>query len=143
MATLSGGCLCGAIRFEADGDASIVTNCHCSMCRRSSGAAFLSYAAYASADVRFTKGKPAEYRSSPDASRGFCANCGGALSFFYHVEPEKIWLTLGSFDDPAAHRPAEDWYAGVKLPWVRLDDHLKHWPGPPEWVAETTGRSED
>jgi hypothetical protein len=113
------------------------------MCQRASGSAFLPYAAYDTAHVRFTLIEPTRYRSSPEAFRGFCSRCGSSIYFAYDAEPQRIWMTLGCFDDPAAHEPSEDWYIQVKLPWVRLDDQLTHWPGPPGWVAEVTGRLEE
>ena len=139
---LSGGCLCGAIRFEAVGAPSVVSNCHCTMCRRASGAAFIPFAAYGRADVHFTQGEPAQFQSSAEAVRGFCPHCGTSLFFVYLAEPERIWVTLGSFDDPTAHRPVEDWYVDIKMPWVGLDEATVHWPAAPGWVAEVTGRQD-
>lgn len=141
MRQLSGGCLCGAIRFEAHGLALKVASCHCSMCRRASGSAFVPYAAYRVSDVRFIGEHPARYRSSQEAYRGSCARCGSTLSFSYDAEPEKIWLTLGCFDDPSAHEPTEDWYVQGKMPWVQLDDKRTHWPEAPDWVGHVTGRA--
>lgn len=140
MDKLSGGCLCGSARFEALGRPSIVATCHCSMCRRTSGSAFIPYAAYAGADVHFIQDVPARYRSSPEAYRGFCSKCGSTLFFAYDAEPGRIWLALGCFDDPTAHKPAEDWYVGDRMPWVQLDDDVVHWPRAPGWVSEVAGR---
>ena len=76
-----------------------------------------------------------------EAVRGFCSHCGASLFFAYIAEPERIWMTLGCFDDPAAHRPVEDWYCDGRMPWVRLDSDSMHWPAAPGWVAEVTGQS--
>jgi hypothetical protein len=122
--TLQGGCLCGAVRYEATGASRKVANCHCAMCRRHSGAAFLTYAAFPSHRVRFTKGSVAEYRSSAHAVRGHCAVCGSPVTFIADSDRDTVWLTAGTLDDPSAVHPAEDWYVASKLPWVRLDDAL-------------------
>ena len=128
---MPGGCLCGKVRYEARGPSLKVVNCHCSMCRRHSGAAFLTYAAYSADHVRFTSGSPVDYRSSPDAVRGHCAACGSPLTFVFDADPGTLWLTVGSFDDPNVVAPSEHWYAADKLDWVHLDDGLPHWPEGP------------
>jgi len=102
------------------------------MCRRHSGAAFLTYVGYPSDRVRFLKGRPAVYRSSDAAARGHCAAFGSPLTFVYHTDPETMWLTGGSFDDPTVAAPKEHWFVADKLAWVQLDDHLPRWPGAPE-----------
>ena len=122
--TLTGGCLCGAVRYEAEGKSRQVANCHCSMCRRHSGAAFLTYAAYPRERVRFTRGRPAEFRSSAAVVRGHCAVCGSPLTYIGDADPHTIWLTVGSFDDPNRVPPTEDWYVATRLDWVRLDEAL-------------------
>ena len=140
---LFGGCLCGSIRFEVTGRPSTIANCHCTMCRRASGGAFLPYAAYDTAQLRFTRMEPARYRSSNEAFRGFCPKCGSSIFFAYAAEPERIWMTLGCFDDASAHEPGENWYTGDKLAWIHLDDRLTNWVGAPDWVAERTARPKE
>jgi len=129
---LQGGCLCGSVRYEAKGKSRKVANCHCSMCRRHSGAAFLTYAAYPSGSVRFTKGSPAEYRSSADTVRSHCAVCGSPLTFVSDSDRGTVWLTVGSLDDPNPVQPTEQWHVASKLRWVRLDDALPKCPGAPD-----------
>jgi hypothetical protein len=70
------------------------------MCRRQSGAAFLTFARYLRRDVRFIGRMPTEYRSSSRVLRGFCVQCGSSLSFAYDFEPEQMFLTVGTFDLP-------------------------------------------
>ena len=121
---LAGGCLCGAVRFEAEGPPRETTACHCRMCQRNSGTVFAVYASYPSERVRFLAGRPKLYRSSSFAERGFCAACGTPLTFQYLAGPEDIGLTLGSFDEPArlapqSHDGIESW-----VPWLKMDDGL-------------------
>ena len=69
-----GGCLCSAVRFEALGAPRSVFHCHCFSCRRQTGAAVASFAAFKVSDAfRWTKGTPAAYASSPGVTRRFCA----------------------------------------------------------------------
>lgn len=130
-APLTGGCLCGAVRYEAGGRPREVANCHCSMCRRASGAAFLTYAAFARDRVRFTRGSPAAYRSSEHAVRGHCAACGSPLTYVGNAEQETLWLALGSFDEPNRLPPTAEWHVATRLDWVRPDPRLPHSDGTP------------
>jgi hypothetical protein len=131
-ANLTGGCLCGAVRYEARGTSRKIVNCHCSMCRRHSGAAFLTYAAYPTDSFHFTKGRPGEYRSSPDVVRTHCTVCGSPLTYVSDTDPHTVWLTVGSFDDPNVVQPTENWYVADKLHWLRIDDALPKCPGAPD-----------
>lgn len=128
----SGGCLCGDVRYSVAGSALRVANCHCSMCRRHSGAPFLSYAAFPAEAVRFAANQPRDYRSSSEAVRGHCARCGSPLTFHFDSQPELLWLTIGSLDQPTQVAPGEDWYVNDRLAWVQLDPSLRQWPAGPE-----------
>jgi hypothetical protein len=129
---MTGGCLCGAVRYEADGEPASVIHCHCSMCRKHSGAAFLTYALFDARSIRFTGETPAAYRSSPGARRMHCGTCGSPLTFVYDQEPQKIYVAAGSFDDAAALKPTEHWYAGSRLAWLHIDDGLPQFSGLPD-----------
>lgn len=131
-AVSGGGCLCGAVRYQVTGPSLKVASCHCSLCRRHSGAAFLTYAAYPAGRVRFIRGRPEGYRSSQEAVRGHCATCGSPLTFVFDAEPETLWLTVGSLDDPNPAAPSEHWYVADKVDWLKLNDGLPQWPAGPE-----------
>ncbi len=120
----TGGCLCGHIRYQANGKPSDATHCHCELCRRSSGAAFVSWATFRSADFAFTKGKPARFDSSEIAVRQFCPNCGTQLTFQFHRSPQSIDITLASMDDPGEITPQDHIWTKRQLPWIKLADEL-------------------
>lgn len=132
MATepVTGGYFCGALRYRID-QVDQIANCHCSMCRRHSGAAFLTYAAFPRDKVVFTAEVPKLYRSSPEAARGHCPICGSPLTFTFDADPDTLWIAVGSLADAGQLAPREHWYVADKLPWVTLDDGLKQWPGAP------------
>jgi hypothetical protein len=94
-----GGCLCGAVRFRVQADPGPVVGCHCSQCRRQTGLYF------AASDVPLAdlviEGSQAVrwYRSSPQAQRGFCSNCGSAL-FWQSDGAAQISIMAGAFDEP-------------------------------------------
>lgn len=121
---LSGGCLCGAVRYRAWGEIKGVNNCYCGMCRKSSGAGFTTFVGFDKAHVEFSGEAPVSYRSSKNAERGFCGTCGSPITFVYLSEPEAIWFSAGSLDDAGALRPTANWYLPDKLDWVHADRSL-------------------
>jgi hypothetical protein len=121
--TRSGGCLCGEVRFEAEGAPLWVGHCHCVMCRRQSGAAFLTGLIYRAAAVTWSAARPQVYESSPGIERGFCPTCGGTLSFARRDKAE-MCVFAGSLDDPDAIEPSAHIFAEQRCAWLRLDDGL-------------------
>jgi hypothetical protein len=122
-----GGCLCGSVRYEIAGELQQVVHCHCTMCRRHSGAAFLTYAACRAEDLRLIGQPLAPYRSSRDAMRGHCARCGSPVTFTSDSDTATVWLTLGSFDEPERVHPRAHYFVASKLSWLHLDDGLPGW----------------
>jgi hypothetical protein len=101
------------------------------MCRRHSGAAFLTYAAFSSDAFTLESGELTAYRSFPDAMRTHCQVCGSPLTFVFDADATTIWVTAGSLDDPNLARPTENWFAEDKVSWIALDHSLASWPGGP------------
>ena len=124
----SGGCQCGAVRYEASGEPIVVALCHCSMCRRASAAPAVAWAMYEEAQVRMTHAAPTIYQSSTEARRGFCASCGTQISFTADYIPGLIDLTVGSFDRPQDLPPSLHYWESRRLPWVRFADDLPRHP---------------
>jgi hypothetical protein len=119
-----GGCLCGAIRYRIGAPAADVTHCHCTLCRRSTGAPFVTWITVPAAAFAFTRGRPAERPSSPRAVRTFCAACGTALTFREDARPRSVDVTAGSLDAPETIVPREHIFTSSRLPWIALADHL-------------------
>jgi hypothetical protein len=100
---ISGGCHCGAVRYEIDGEALTHALCHCSDCRRHSGAPMVAWAMFHTDAVKTTKGATKTYASSADGRRYFCADCGTGL--FYTnaaILPGITDVQSATFDDPNA-----------------------------------------
>lgn len=97
---LAGGCLCGAVRYEATGPFRDVVVCHCGQCRKWHGAA-PGYTAVDKPRFRLTAGedKLRWYDSSPEAKRGFCAVCGSSLFWQGNTRPH-ISIAAGTLDGP-------------------------------------------
>jgi hypothetical protein len=123
-ATGNGGCLCGAVRFQADGPPKWVAHCHCGSCRRATGAAMTTYAGFARGQVRIVKGAPKGFASSPGVTRRFCPACGTPLSYEGERWPDEIHLFATTFDDPASFRPQAHVYVAEGMPWLRIHDTL-------------------
>src|SRR5262249_1436203 len=127
-AMLQGGCYCGCVRYAVSGIPFHETSCHCSMCRRTAGAPFVSWFSVRPLEFRLLAGEPARFRSSDKATRGFCPNCRTQLTFQHHDWPEEIDIPICSLDDPQAVAPRDHTYVSSRLDWIRLDDALPAFP---------------
>jgi GNAT superfamily N-acetyltransferase len=125
---VTGGCLCGAVRYAASGQPREVSHCHCSMCRRAAGAPLVTWATFPVDAFRWTAGPAASWRSSPPATRSFCGTCGTALTFVTIDEPTWIDVTVASMDQAAEMWPHDHIWTGDRLPWLVLDDDLPRLP---------------
>ncbi len=121
---LTGGCLCGEVRYEAGGTPFHETVCHCSMCRRAGGAPIVAWFSVARGDLRWVQGAPKRYRSSARATRSFCARCGTQLTYESDLYPGEIDITTRSLDDPGLVPPTDHTRTSSQLSWVKLDDGL-------------------
>ena len=119
----SGGCLCGSVRYEASGQPYNLTHCHCSDCRRSSGAPFVTWASFPRSDFRFISGQPREFRWA-GRLRSFCPQCGTPLTFKTGPDADEVDVTVCSFDNPASVTPADHTWTEDRLPWIRPADDL-------------------
>ncbi len=119
-----GGCLCGALRFEARGKPLWVAHCHCRSCRRNTGSAFATFVGYKQEQVRIVKGALQAYASSPGVVRSFCGTCGTPLSYAAERYPGEIHLYSSTLDRPEAFEPGAHVHVGEQLPWLHLDDGL-------------------
>ena len=124
----TGGCLCGAVRYEVRGKLRGVYNCHCGQCRRSHG----HYGAYSSVtpdQITFTETRGLKwYRSSATARRGFCGECGSSL-FWEPAVKDHIAIAAGSFDQPSGLTTLGHIFTDHMGDYYTIDDDLERWPG--------------
>jgi len=125
----TGGCHCGAVRFEAGGDPFHATICHCGDCRRAAGAPMVAWFSVPRTGFRVVSGTMRLYASSARAERGFCGDCGTTLTFAAHDLPGEIDVTTASLDDPALVPPWDHVQFAAHLPWVVPGDGLPRFPG--------------
>ena len=119
-----GGCLCGAVRYRSTAGPIRAVNCHCSICRRFSGAAFMTFVHFPKSAFAWERGQPTRYRSSAEAERGFCARCGSTLTMHEAVLPDRVQVALGSLDRPQDVRPDDHIWTESQLPWLEIVDDL-------------------
>lgn len=118
----AGGCLCGRVRYQAAGRAANLCFCHCESCRRAIGAPMVPWGTFAADDFSIVRGQLAQFRSSPQVTRGFCADCGTSLTYRHDARSGEIDVTLSSLDDPGALVPEIHIWVEDKPPWVMIDD---------------------
>lgn len=125
-----GGCLCGALRFCASAAPVATGYCHCTLCRRSTGAPVLAWASFPVAAFRYTKGRAAIYASSSWGHREFCNACGTQIAFRKSDGAETVDVNVGSVDEPSPLRPQCHIHTDDRIPWFDTDDALPRHPGP-------------
>jgi hypothetical protein len=159
----TGGCLCGALRYRLARVPDDVGHCHCSLCRRSTGAPFVTWATVPRAEITLLAGSPAWFRSSPRSRRGFCPSCGTQIFFAQDAEApadlpgtatpadrpaeplpaDDVDVTAASLDRPDLCVPTRNIWVGTRLGFLhgfddRLPDYDDEGPAPDE-VAPATG----
>jgi hypothetical protein len=96
--TSTGGCQCGAVRFQIEGELGEASICHCRMCQKATGGLFGPYVGAPFDAVKWTRSEPAYFQSSNKVRRGFCRDCGTPLTFEYGQR--NISFAIGCMDNP-------------------------------------------
>lgn len=132
--SLSGGCLCGAVRYEISAAPVFAGNCHCRDCQRTSGSGFAPTLLMPEPAVRIS-GVVKYHESRADSgrviARGFCPSCGSQLFGKLELMPGMLGVRAGTLDDPAAFHPTLDFHTSSAAPWDAMDPQLPKFPGAP------------
>ena len=115
---IEGGCFCGAIRYAIDPGDYLVANCHCSMCRKTSAAAFVTWVVVPESAFRYVKGDPRMLRSSEHGARYFCSSCGTPLACINATHPGIVDVTSCSLDAPEDYPPTVAVHEDSRLSWL-------------------------
>ena len=126
-ASYTGGCLCGAVRYQVNGPISEPHACHCSQCLRQSGHFAVSAEAKRSDFVVLEDRGLKWFRSSDFAQRGFCQECGSAL--FWDGGDGNINISTGSLDQPTGLRLASHIFVDEKADYYEIADDLPKYAG--------------
>jgi hypothetical protein len=114
--SFTGGCQCGAVRYALMAAPHHVSACHCRMCQKASGGPIMAFARVKKDQLRWTRGRPAAFRSSSLAERHFCSACGTPLTYNF-IDSGNISVTACSLDDPEAVRPVLQYSIDRTLSW--------------------------
>ena len=126
--TISGGCLCRAIRYQATAEPVARSLCHCRTCRLAAGAPSLAWVIFPARAFAFTAGTPIRFQSSPGVWRTFCGQCGTTLTYQRETRPETIDATTATLDEPDAYPPAVEIWTSRKLAWESLNGAIPQFP---------------
>jgi hypothetical protein len=123
--TLTGQCLCGAIRYQLTGEPRHVAVCHCRDCRRSAGAPMVSWAMFPESALTLLQGQPKTINSSGSAMRSFCPDCGTGLFYRNAVNlPGIVDVQSATLDDPDALPPGVQIQVAERLRWMQKAHEL-------------------
>jgi hypothetical protein len=139
MAGITGGCACGAVRYQSSADPTFFLNCHCRDCQRATGSAYAAIVVVPRSALTIT-GEPRYYSriadNGHDIERGFCPQCGSPLFVKPARLPDNIAVLAASLDDPTVHRPTIDIFAASAQPWDCMNPDLKKMPKGPSPKGE-------
>ncbi len=124
-----GGCLCGKVRFQVSAPKIDSGYCHCRTCQKNSGAPVVAWVTFPATGFAWTQGAPGNYRSSPQARRQFCADCGSYMVFLSDWFPGEVSVNTASFDDPEAFPPEMHIFTDARISWLHIDDDLPRHEG--------------
>lgn len=131
---LTGGCLCGRIRYRVLGVPLSCSVCHCRSCRRASGAPSVAWFVVDERQFVLECGQLAEFRSSAPVVRGFCPGCGTPMMYRHADAPARVELTTATLDRPECLPPTHDIWFDEKIPWAASDPALPHLPKEGGWI---------
>ena len=128
---MTGGCMCGSIRYETMGEPFAINYCHCESCRKHNGAAVVTLAGYQVDQVQFNGNERKKYESSPGAFRAFCDNCGTPLTWEGDGGDlgQIIELHISTFDEPERMVPTSHAFEPERLSWFDVADDLPRYEG--------------
>jgi hypothetical protein len=128
---LTGGCLCGGVRFEVTEPPVVASYCHCTRCQRRTGTAASISARIAPGSLRVVSGQELVKAWVPDDgfAKEFCSACGSALWSRNPADPEMVSVRMGAFDTDPGIRPSYRQFVAYAAPWEPIpDDGLERYP---------------
>jgi hypothetical protein len=121
---LTGGCLCGGVRYEVTEAPAVAGYCHCTRCQRRTGSAAAVSAMLVPGSLRITAGEGLLGSFDPPDgwSKVFCSACGGALWAQSRDEPDRVAVRMGTFDTDPGIRPSYRQFTDYAAPWEPIPD---------------------
>ncbi len=125
---MTGGCACGAIRYECTAEPMFMWICHCRDCQRSTGGGGGYNAVFAKPAVKFTRNQPKYFTrtgtSGKNTHRGFCPECGSPVAAKADLIPDIQGISAASLDDPSQVKLIANIWTSRAQPWDYLAPHL-------------------
>lgn len=140
---LTGRCYCGAVSLSAATGALTVTTCHCSDCRRLSGAPSNTFAAFNKTNLQFQPPLDAGVSHSPGVRRWFCQSCGTPLAATYDYLPGQTYVPVGLFDQVDTLVPESQSHTASRVCWVAIDDSIPQSEGSGRETLKVADGKED
>ena len=139
--SLTGSCLCSAIRYTLDFPVTELRSCHCTHCQKASGAAGSVNAVVPGAAFKITHGTPKCYAGTADSGRTlyryFCGDCGSPIYSQRATTPETVVVRAGTLDDSSGMKITANIWTRSARPWAWIDPASKLHPGQPDAPAAT------
>ena len=136
-ANLTGGCACGAVRYESPSDPLVCGQCQCRACQRASGGGHGCHIMIPKASLTL-RGDVTYWDSAADSGnivgRGFCPICGTPVLSRNSGFPDHMFLKAASLDDPARFEPSMVVFTGTAQPWDRVDPSLMSFETQPDAI---------
>jgi hypothetical protein len=125
---LTGGCTCGAVRYELKSEPFDAGWCHCRTCRLTSGAPAMVFASVPDGDLVWTRGAGTvrTFKSSSFGHRAFCGDCGTPFLMKVDHQPETVDLPVATLDEPDRVAPGFHIFWGSRVAWFDPGDDLPH-----------------
>ena len=121
-----GTCLCSAVRFRIELPTLFCGHCHCTMCQRNHGAAYVTWFGIARDRLAVVEGEAllTRHASSPHGTRSFCSRCGTSLFCESTHHPEHVDIPLANMEGEIDRGPESHWFFDSAKDWVALEDGL-------------------
>ena len=125
---IEGGCYCGEVRYESEGDPAVMAQCHCRECQYLTGGAPNLFIAMPKDGYKITKGAPKSFQRSDLArpvTREFCATCGTHLLTRSPARPDAVIVKVGTMDKPEQYDPQIAIFTCDRQAFHQIADGLK------------------
>ena len=122
---VTGRCYCGATTFVATQRPQTIAYCHCTDCRRVTGAPVAAFAAFDDASMTFTPDEGRSVVANPGVTRSFCAACGSPLTGRYAYLPGQVFVPIGILDQADDLAPHFHAHESQRLTWLHINDDLE------------------
>ena len=120
---ITGGCLCGAVRYSVEADPTSATVCHCRDCQKFTGSAFATLVRANKAALALKTFSSIGGSGNP-ILRHFCPECGSSIAEEPGTRPGVVILNVGTFDDPSIAKPGREIFRNDALPWVEVHGEI-------------------